>query len=87
MSVMAPRRSADELGQEPERPCSPPNPEQGDAVLVVAARRGDHVAFSDLLERYRPLAFALTSGLVGDPQVAADVVQEAAVTALVELTR
>jgi RNA polymerase sigma factor (sigma-70 family) len=59
---------------------------QGDAELVAAARDGDRGAFSDLVQRHGPLAFALASELLGNQHVAADVVQEAAVTALVGLT-
>jgi RNA polymerase sigma factor (sigma-70 family) len=57
----------------------------GDAALVEAARNGDRSAFAALVERHRALALALSGELLGSPHVAADLVQEAAVTALVGL--
>jgi RNA polymerase sigma factor (sigma-70 family) len=66
---------------------APPSREAplGDAALVEAARNGDRSAFAALVERHRALALAISGELLGSPHVAADLVQEAAVTALVGL--
>lgn len=58
-----------------------------DAILVEAALRGDRASFAELVERHRKLALALAGDLLGNRHAAADVVQEAAVTALVGLDR
>lgn len=69
--------------------CAVPPPDRGpvDASLVEAARRGDRASFAELVERHRELALALAGNLLGNRNAAADVVQEAAVTALVGLER
>gem|GEM_PF-281044 len=56
-----------------------------DASLVAAARRGDRAAFATLVERHRHVALSLARALLRNRHAAADVVQEAAVTALVGL--
>lgn len=58
-----------------------------DTQLVHAARGGDKHAFGLLVDRYQPMASALVWRLLGNPAVAADAAQEAAVTALVGLDR
>jgi RNA polymerase sigma factor (sigma-70 family) len=60
---------------------------QPDAALVRAARDGDKEAVGVLIIRHRPMALALVARLLGSSDQAADVVQEAAVTALVGLDR
>ncbi len=56
-----------------------------DGDLVPGAGAGDKDAFALLVHRHRPVALALVQRLLDDPFVAADAVQEAAVTALVGL--
>ncbi len=56
-----------------------------DDDLVRAARRGDGTAFRELLERYKRRAFGVALGIVGDPDEAEDVVQEAFVKAYYKL--
>lgn len=63
------------------------SPGATDADLVHAARAGDKAAFAVLLERHRPMVLALVVRLLGGSDGAPDCVQEAAVTALVGLTR
>jgi len=60
---------------------------QPDAALVRAALDGDKDAIGVLIIRHRPMALALVARLLGSTDEAADVVQEAAVTALVGLER
>jgi RNA polymerase sigma factor (sigma-70 family) len=56
-----------------------------DGDLVIEARAGDKDAFALLVDRHRPMVLALAQQLLDDPVIAADAVQEAAVTALVGL--
>ena len=58
-----------------------------DAALVHAARGGDKDAVGGLIIRHRAMAVALVTRLLGSSDEAADIVQEAAVTALVGLDR
>lgn len=60
---------------------------RADTDLVLAARAGDKDAFALLVDRHRPMVLALVQRLLDDPVVAADAVQEAAVTALVGLNQ
>jgi DNA-directed RNA polymerase specialized sigma24 family protein len=60
---------------------------QPDAALVRAARHGDKDAVGVLIIRHRPMALALVSRLLRSTDEATDVVQEAAVTAMVGLDR
>jgi RNA polymerase sigma-70 factor (ECF subfamily) len=48
-----------------------------DEVLVLAAVAGDPVSFDELVKRYRPAAQRTARGLVGDPDLAEDIVQQA----------
>ncbi|MCL5966700.1 MAG: sigma-70 family RNA polymerase sigma factor [Deltaproteobacteria bacterium] len=48
-----------------------------DEELIRAAQEGDEEAFRALMERYKRRAFAVAVGIVGDPDDAMDVVQEA----------
>jgi RNA polymerase sigma factor (sigma-70 family) len=58
-----------------------------DEDLVARARAGDRVAFAALFERHRALAVALVGRLLDSRQDVEDVLQEAAVEALVCLDR
>jgi RNA polymerase sigma-70 factor (ECF subfamily) len=48
-----------------------------DLALVVRAQRGDRQAFNALVERHQSAAYALAMRMVGDPDIAADVTQDA----------
>ncbi len=45
--------------------------------LIERAQRGDRAAFNALVERYQSAAYALALRMLGDPDTAADVTQEA----------
>jgi DNA-directed RNA polymerase specialized sigma24 family protein len=62
-----------------------PGPEV--TVLVLRARSGDKAAFAVLVERHRPTAVALVSRVLDRREDLDDVLQEAAVQALVCLDR
>lgn len=59
----------------------------GDAALAAAARAGDREAFGALLRRHYPMVHGLCTRVLGDADAARDVVQEAAVTAMLALDR
>jgi RNA polymerase sigma-70 factor (ECF subfamily) len=61
--------------------------DQSDAALVRAARAGDKGAFARLLARHRPLLDALCRRALGDPALAEDAAQEAALQAMLGLDR
>lgn len=61
--------------------------DERDASLVLAARAGDKAAFATLLARHRPLLVALCRRALPDSQEVEDVVQEAALQALINLDR
>jgi RNA polymerase sigma-70 factor (ECF subfamily) len=46
-------------------------------ALVARSQRGDVAAFNSLVERYQGLAYALALRMLGDPDAAADVTQDA----------
>lgn len=48
-----------------------------DEELIRSARKGDEEAFRELMERYKRRAFSVAVGIVGDPDDAMDVVQDA----------
>lgn len=52
-----------------------------DATLVVRAREGDVSAFEDLVRRYRVPVYRIAVRILNDPCSAADIAQEAFVTA------
>ena len=52
-----------------------------DEDLIRAAVGGDDAAFRELLERYKKRAFGVAIGIVGDPDEAQDVVQDAFIKA------
>src|SRR5215217_2042438 len=62
-------------------------PSASDAALVEAALGGDKDAFAALLIRHRPLLIALCLRTTGDPHLAEDATQEAALQALLGLDR
>ncbi len=56
-----------------------------DEDLIRAAVAGDQAAYRELLERYRNRAFGVALGIVGDPDEAQDVVQDAFIKAYYNL--
>src|SRR5437899_11921813 len=58
-----------------------------DTALVLAAQGGDKDALGLLLARHWPLLRALCRGMLGDPALAEDAAQEAALQALLSLDR
>jgi len=58
-----------------------------DRSLVVRARTGDAAAFAVLLRRHRPRLVHLCAGILPDPGTAADVAQDAALVAWLQLDR
>ncbi len=56
-----------------------------DEDLIRAAVAGDDAAFRELLERYKKRAFGVALGIVGDPDEAQDVVQDAFIKAYYNL--
>ena len=56
-----------------------------DEDLVRGALAGDEGAFRDLMERYKRRAYGVARGIVGDPDEAQDVVQDAFVKAYYRL--
>ena len=57
-----------------------------DEHLVRAALDGDEAAFRDLMERYKRRAYGVALGIVGDPDEAQDVLQDAFVKAYYKLS-
>ena len=49
---------------------------ESDLALVALCQRGDRSAFNHLVERYQAGAYALAVRMLGDPDIAADVVQD-----------
>src|SRR5215469_6816410 len=49
---------------------------ESDLALVALCQRGDRSAFNQLVERYQAGAYALAARMLGDPDIAADVVQD-----------
>lgn len=64
-----------------------PDESESDAALVEAARSGEKAAFAVLLARHRPLLVALCRRVLVDADAVEDVVQEAALQALLHLDR
>jgi RNA polymerase sigma-70 factor (ECF subfamily) len=48
-----------------------------DQTLIARSQRGDRRAFNTLVERYQSAAYALALRMLGDPDIAADVTQDA----------
>jgi RNA polymerase sigma factor (sigma-70 family) len=61
--------------------------EREDAALVRLARTGDRAAFAALLSRHWDLLLALCRRTLGDPELARDAAQEAALQAMLGLDR
>ncbi len=61
--------------------------QESDEVLATAARMGDHRAFSLLMQRYRPLAFAYANATLHHKEEAEDAVQEAFLRAFQSLPK
>ena len=61
--------------------------EREDAALVRLARDGDRAAFAALLGRHWELLLALCRRALGDPELARDAAQEAALQAMLGLDR
>jgi RNA polymerase sigma factor (sigma-70 family) len=59
----------------------------GDELLVHRALDGDRAAFAMLFDRHRPMATSLVARLLGERDQVDDVLQEAAIQALVGLDR
>jgi RNA polymerase sigma factor (sigma-70 family) len=60
----------------------PPSPLPEEQLLVAAVRRGDEVAFAELVRRHMRHAFGLAYRILGQREDAEDVVQEAFMAAL-----
>ena len=58
-----------------------------DRSLVVRARAGDRAAFTVLLERHWPRLLRVCAGVSGDTSVIADVAQDAALIAWLQIDR
>jgi RNA polymerase sigma-70 factor (ECF subfamily) len=54
-----------------------PAPDDLERRAVERARRGDAAAFNTLVSRYQSMAYGLALRMVGDPEAAADVTQDA----------
>jgi RNA polymerase sigma factor (sigma-70 family) len=63
------------------------DPTASDEQLVEAARAGDRRALAVLLERHRPLLLSVCTRATGDPLVAEDAAQDAALQAFLALDR
>jgi len=61
--------------------------EETDAQLVARARTDDAHAFRRLVERYQPLAFHLALRMIGQEEIAHELVQEALLQAYLSLDR
>ncbi len=61
--------------------------EETDAQLVARARTDDAHAFRCLVERYQPLAFHLALRMIGQEEIAHELVQEALLQAYLSLDR
>jgi len=60
---------------------------EDEAFLVARARTGDREAFAELVRRYQRLVFAVSYRLLGDPDLAEDVVQDTFIRAFFSLER
>ena len=59
-----------------EAGCTEANRDAGDALLVARIRAGDEDAFEIVMVRYQAPLFRYVRGLVGDHELASDLVQE-----------
>jgi RNA polymerase sigma-70 factor (ECF subfamily) len=66
------------MPRDPTEEQSPDIPSDDlERTLVARSQRGDAVAFNALVERYQAIAYALALRMLGDPETAADVTQDA----------
>jgi len=56
-------------------------PAEDEADLIAATQQGDLSAFNELVRRYQTLAFNVAARILGDREVAADVVQDSFLSA------
>ena len=70
-----------ESGSGPPQPGKPAQPmtdaPADDQTLIARSQQGDRRAFNALVERYQSAAYALALRMLGDPDLAADVTQDA----------
>ena len=59
--------------------------DESDVALALRAQTGDHEAFATLLERHWRMAARVARRLVGEPEEVADILQEAALAAYLNL--
>jgi RNA polymerase sigma-70 factor (ECF subfamily) len=64
-------------GSETGSPAERTQVDELEIALVARSQRGDVTAFNALVERYQAMAYALALRMLGDPDAAADVTQEA----------
>jgi RNA polymerase sigma-70 factor, ECF subfamily len=57
-----------------------------ESSLITRSQRGDVAAFNTLIERYQHLAYALALRMLGNPDTAADVTQDAFLSAFRAIT-
>jgi RNA polymerase sigma-70 factor (ECF subfamily) len=74
-------------GESAQGAAQPPEPPQASADLILRARQGDGAAWEALVRLYQQPAFRLAYLLLGDPDEAEDVAQEAFVRAFQALKR
>jgi RNA polymerase sigma-70 factor (ECF subfamily) len=72
-------------GNDAAREAAAGPPEPGDTVLIERSRRGDHAAYSLLVERYTPLLMRVTLRLLRDRAQAEDACQESFLRAYMRL--
>jgi RNA polymerase sigma-70 factor (ECF subfamily) len=63
--------------REPHLPQRPEHPDDAEALLVARSRRGDVSAFNQLILLHQQAVYTLSYRMLGDPDNAADVTQEA----------
>jgi RNA polymerase sigma-70 factor (ECF subfamily) len=66
-----------ETGSETGSPAEAAQVDELETALVARSRRGDVAAFNALVERYQAMAYAIALRMLGDPDAAADVTQDA----------
>ena len=63
--------------RENDRYPPPEQPDDGEALLIARSRRGDTAAFNQLILIHQQAVYTLAYRMLGDPENAADVTQEA----------
>ncbi|HEX4816568.1 MAG TPA: sigma factor, partial [Nonomuraea sp.] len=69
------------MNSPPETPSAAERPAVTDAELLTAHINGDPHAFSEIVKRHRDRMWAVALRTLGDPDEAADAVQDAFVSA------